>query len=329
MRTIRVTFTDGQNLLGVYFHFEDPHDLMYETNPAKTLVTAVYRNVCKKIALVSKFFQPEKPRRPFEVTRFDATNTARGRCQGLGEVGYEMVVQVLKEYPHLFPPPKDTQECYLLSPLKKDGKFDTVVLEGQTLTSAGVKEGDCIFVWSGPQEWLRQGLPLEASSEVDPLRYEHISFLIELQDQLSQLMPVEPPFLIINIITISASIASIVQAVLLIVDMRSRHTHKKMAASEVKQLHRIESEIKAIRVLMSDGNWVEFESWQTDPDKLKDFVRAFRVPSASPKPLQVIFLAKRGQVRVNISDSPESQEQLDFLIDYLKTLSSPLYPPFI
>src|SRR5260221_1009715 len=45
--------------------------------PAKTLVTAVCRNVCKKIALVSKFFQPVKPRRPSEITRFVATSTAR------------------------------------------------------------------------------------------------------------------------------------------------------------------------------------------------------------------------------------------------------------
>ena len=60
-------------------------------NSAKTLVTAVCRNVCKKIALASKFFQPEKPRRPSEVTRFVATSTARGRCQGLGGVSSAVV----------------------------------------------------------------------------------------------------------------------------------------------------------------------------------------------------------------------------------------------
>src|SRR5450755_112251 len=66
---------------------------MVASNPAKTLVTAVCRNICKKIALVSKFFRPEKLRYPSEGTRFVATSTARGRYRGLGGVSVASAAQ--------------------------------------------------------------------------------------------------------------------------------------------------------------------------------------------------------------------------------------------
>jgi len=56
------------------------------SNLAKTLVTAVCRNIGKKIAMALTLFRSEKPCHPFEVTHFVAMSTARGRYQGLGEV---------------------------------------------------------------------------------------------------------------------------------------------------------------------------------------------------------------------------------------------------
>lgn len=57
-----------------------------EVTEGLTLETAVCRNVCKKIAMASTLFRPEKPFCSSKVTRFVAMSTARGRYQGLGEV---------------------------------------------------------------------------------------------------------------------------------------------------------------------------------------------------------------------------------------------------
>jgi len=124
----------------------------------------------------------------------------------------------------------------------------------------------------------------------------------------------------VEILAIAASIASIAQVILMITDKWSRKAGgkkhiDKFEAKEAKPW----DEVKEILILMTDSTWVSFKIWKTDPDKVKSFIQTFDFSSGSPKPKQVMFVLKNGyRVRVDISDSLMSQQELDKLLKYLK-----------
>ncbi|HYT45632.1 MAG TPA: hypothetical protein VEP90_25125, partial [Methylomirabilota bacterium] len=78
------------------------------------------------------------------------------------------------------------------------------------------------------------------------------------------------------------------------------------------------NEVKCIRILMSDGNWVRFDSWLTNPNKLKSFLEVAQLPSNSPKPLLVWFLLENGsRVQLVVSSDPVQSQQIEDFINIL------------
>lgn len=151
---------------------------------------------------------------------------------------------------------------------------DTIIAEEQTLTEAGVGSNDRVYLSVNPGS--TGGWP--------------------------------------ELLTIVASIASVVQVVLMLIDMWSRRAKEK-SASKTKPIERKAwNEVKSIRVLMSDGNWVRFDSWLADPNEVKSFLEATLLPFNSPKPLLVWFLLENGsRVQLVISDNPVNQQIEDFI----------------
>ena len=79
------------------------------------------------------------------------------------------------------------------------------------------------------------------------------------------------------------------------------------------------NEVKEIHILMTDGNRVQFNSWLTYPDKVKDFLRVFRSTSATPKPVNVTFILDNGsKVQMNISGRQDDDYWLEMFINQLK-----------
>ncbi len=123
----------------------------------------------------------------------------------------------------------------------------------------------------------------------------------------------------IEILAIAASLSSIAQVVLMVADLWSRKIKEKEATKDKQSASTGLDEVKKIRIQMSDGTQVEFESWLTDPEKLKRFIQTFLSSSQSPKPLWVRFYLKNHTgATLYLSDTPESQRQLEELIQLLK-----------
>jgi len=70
---------------------------------------------------------------------------------------------------------------------------------------------------------------------------------------------------------------------------------------------------------MEDGNWVKFDSWRTNPEKVKSFLTVFEEPSLSPKPTRVLFILKNGsKAELTVSNNPGSKKELDKFIKHLR-----------
>jgi len=79
-----------------------------------------------------------------------------------------------------------------------------------------------------------------------------------------------------------------------------------------------ESEIVAIRILMTDGTQPNFEEWLNDPARLKHYIDIFNQPSSSVKPLRAIFVLRKGNpLIVDVSESTQNNLQLNELLSYL------------
>lgn len=121
-----------------------------------------------------------------------------------------------------------------------------------------------------------------------------------------------------ELLTIVASIASVAQVILMVIDMWSRKAKERGTGKTRVDEKTAWNEVKNIRILMSDGNWVGFDSWLTDPNKLKSFLEVAQLPSHSPRPLLVWFLLENGsRVQLAISSDPVNNQQIENLINIL------------
>ncbi len=178
--------------------------------------------------------------------------------------------------------------------------------------------------WGDPIGWY-EPLPLSESEQAALKRhFQVLRFIPTLDNEIVPIsengirgIPIDPG----EIIAMLGSIASVAQVMLIVGDMWTKKAKGKArgkAKQRGKQTHAWD-EVKAIRVLMSDGTSVQFDAWMDEPKKVKNFVETFRAVSQSPKPLWVSFLLKNGtQVRLDISEGAATYDELDIFISYLK-----------
>ena len=104
----------------------------------------------------------------------------------------------------------------------------------------------------------------------------------------------------------------------MVADMWTRNAKGKITKKvEQGDIHTWD-EVKEIRVMMSDGSSVQFESWLTAPEIVVRFVETFRLQSPSPTPIWVSFLLKNGtHVRFSVSQDATKNKELETFIDYL------------
>src|SRR2546422_4615678 len=176
--------------------------------------------------------------------------------------------------------------------------------------------------WGDPIGWYK---PLTLSnSEQEELkqRFQVLSFSSVLEYENAPLsesgirgIPIDP----VEFIAILGSIASVAQVILMVADMWSRKAKGKEGGKAKQGAMHTWNEVKEIRIMMSDGTSVQFESWLAAPEKVTSFVETFRLPSQSPKPLWVSFLLKNGtHVRLDVAEGVPNQEELETFISYLK-----------
>lgn len=104
----------------------------------------------------------------------------------------------------------------------------------------------------------------------------------------------------------------------MVIDMWSRKAKERSTGKTPVDEKTAWNEVKSIRILMSDGNWVRFDSWLTDPNKLKSFLEVAQLPSISPRPLLVWFLLENGsRVQLAVSSDLVNNQQIENLINIL------------
>jgi hypothetical protein len=177
--------------------------------------------------------------------------------------------------------------------------------------------------WGDPIGWYK---PLTLSDSEQEKLKQHLqihSFPPSLEigkESLEESSVRGTPIDAVEIIGMLGSIASVAQLMLMIADMWSRKTKGKVTKKVEQGGIHTWDEVKQIRVIMSEGSSVQFESWLTAPEKVVSFVETFRIPSQSPKPLWVSFLLKNGtHVRFSVADDVAKNFELDTFIDYLKS----------
>ncbi|HEY1353105.1 MAG TPA: hypothetical protein VGF67_26115 [Ktedonobacteraceae bacterium] len=124
----------------------------------------------------------------------------------------------------------------------------------------------------------------------------------------------------IEILTAAASIGSVVQVALMVADMWSRRQKKQRSSRSSKQKSSPDwDHVEQIYAHMTDGSRVSFASWRDDPGRIQDFVQILSSPSASSRPLWVVFVLKyeNAQIRVDVSEGAANKQQLEQLIKYL------------
>ncbi len=176
--------------------------------------------------------------------------------------------------------------------------------------------------WGDPIGWC-EPLPL-SDNELGELkqRFQVLSFNPALEHENAPLSesgirgtPIDP----VEVIAILGSIASVTQAILMVAEMWSRKAKGKEGKKAKQEGKHLWDEVKEIRVRMSDGTSVQFESWLAAPEKVTSFVETFYLTSQSPKPLWVSFLLKNGtHIRVDVSDGATNHHELETFIDFLK-----------
>jgi len=178
--------------------------------------------------------------------------------------------------------------------------------------------------WGDPIGWYE---PLPLSQSEQAVLKQHFQVLrftpaldnetVPLSENGTRGIPIDP----VEIIAMLGSIASVVQVMLMVGDMWAKKAKGKAAgkAKQGRKQTQAWDEVKAIRVLMSDGTSVQFDAWMDEPEKVKSFVETFCAASQSPKPLWVSFLLKNGtHVRLDISEGAANHEEIDTFISYLK-----------
>ncbi len=176
--------------------------------------------------------------------------------------------------------------------------------------------------WGDPIGWY-EPLPL-SDNELLKLKqhFQVLSFNPVLEHEIAPQSeggirgtPIDP----VEIIAMLGSIASVAQVMLIVADMWARKAKGKVAKKAKQGGTRGWDEVKEIRVGMSDGSSVQFESWLAAPEKVKSFVETFHLQSQSPKPLWVSFLLKNGtHVRVDVSEGAVNHHELETFISYLR-----------
>lgn len=121
------------------------------------------------------------------------------------------------------------------------------------------------------------------------------------------------------LISQTANIASIIGA-LDVIERRWREWRTAHDATPQRGVPQVsETDIVAIRLLMTNGSRHTFEEWLTDPDRLKHYIDVFNQPSSSIQPLQASFVQRNGEaLRVDVSRGAQNNLQLDELLSYLK-----------
>lgn len=176
--------------------------------------------------------------------------------------------------------------------------------------------------WGDPIGWCK---PLSLSdNELRELkqRFQILSFSSALEHENTQVsesgirgLPLDP----VEIIAMIGSIASVAQVILMVAEMWSRKAKGKIAKKMKQEETHAWDEVKEIRVRMSDGTSVQFESWLAAPENVTSFVDTFHLSSQTPKPLWVSFLLKNGTyVRFTVAEGVTNQEELEAFVSYLK-----------
>ena len=149
--------------------------------------------------------------------------------------------------------------------------------------------------------------------------YDFEKFQVQITEDVPDSIIGDMATVTVAFLGVAASVSSIVQVILMIVDMHSRGSKKQIPNRSGQSAQRAWDEIKEIRVQMNDGSWVQFDSWIGDPEKVKSFLEVFHSSSISPKPLRVEFTLKNGShLPVMLSDTTENEKELDELINYLQ-----------
>lgn len=122
-----------------------------------------------------------------------------------------------------------------------------------------------------------------------------------------------------NVLVYTASSATIIQTLIVVQDWwRKNHSTQSTNPNTISSLI-TDSNIVAIRLQMTDGTEAIFEEWLTDPDRLRHYIDVFHQPSASVKPLQVIFVLKQNKrIIVDVSEGAQQNIQLNEVLNYLK-----------
>ncbi len=176
--------------------------------------------------------------------------------------------------------------------------------------------------WGDSIGWY-EPLPLSDNERRElKKRFQVLSFSPALEHENAPLSesgirgtPIGP----VEIIAMVGSIASIAQVILMVADMWARKAKGKVTRKAKQEGTHAWDEVKEIRVRMSDGTSVQFESWLAAPEKVTSFVETIRLVSQSPKPLWVSFLLKNGtQVRLDVSEGVTNQQELETFISYLR-----------
>ncbi len=156
----------------------------------------------------------------------------------------------------------------------------------------------------------------------------HISSGDELFVSRTAQIPRGPGLGVLDYFAIAASVASIAQLILMVVDMWSRRAKERnvdktnplfveaaksdTSTSPYRVEKRAWNEVKKIQVLTSDGNRVQFDSWLADPQAVKNFLRVFdHSPSLHQTvPIRVVFFLENGsRLALNVREWPTEREE--------------------
>ena len=122
---------------------------------------------------------------------------------------------------------------------------------------------------------------------------------------------------------LTAGEATILQMLVVVEEWWSKRHSARDVSSPPRSSQRSEPDILAIRLQMTDGTGATFQEWLTDPARLKRFIDTFLQPSASVKPLQVVFVLMQSKtIVVDVSKGEQRSLQLNELLSYLNTNSA-------
>jgi hypothetical protein len=133
-----------------------------------------------------------------------------------------------------------------------------------------------------------------------------------------------------NLLITAASFAAIVQGLDVIERRWREHQAKRQQqdsppASPSSQKTLVsDSEIIEIRLVMDDGSHHMFKRWISDPDTLRTYIDAFSDPTSKVKPLQVVFMKRKGRALVvNVTEGGKDNRQLNVVLSYLEADPQP------